>query len=183
MRLPKEYRFPTIPFIICANHASFFDIPCLYVAFQKRFTFVGKKEITRWPLFRIFYTSGMNISVDRGNGRAMISSYRRMESELREGHSLVIFPEGTISRKAPEMSLFKSGAFQLAVSLQLPVIPVTIIGNHRRLQRGSFLRGMASPGRSTLIIHQPVFPGGYGEAEVTRLKDLVYQKIRESLPA
>lgn len=55
------------PFLIRSNHSSFIDIPCIYSIFAQYFIFPGKKEIENWPLFHIFYTSGMNILVDRQN--------------------------------------------------------------------------------------------------------------------
>ena len=55
--------------IICPNHSSFMDIPCLYIIFKDYFVFTGKKEIEKWPLFHIFYTSGMNILVDSHSRR------------------------------------------------------------------------------------------------------------------
>src|SRR5690606_5691855 len=53
------------PFIICSNHSSFIDPATLYSIFPQHFVFTGKQEIEKWPLFHIFYTSGMNILVDR----------------------------------------------------------------------------------------------------------------------
>ena len=97
------------PYIICPNHASFIDIPCLYSTFSDYFVFTGKKEIEKWPLFHIFYTSGMNILVDRESRTGSIKAYKRMFQEIDRGHSLVILPEGTISKQAPKLTEFKTG--------------------------------------------------------------------------
>ncbi len=86
------------PFLICSNHSSFLDIPCLYSIFEQYFVFTGKKEVENWPLFHIFYTSGMNILVDRHNKMGIIKSFKKMMEVIDEGHPLVILPEGTISQ-------------------------------------------------------------------------------------
>ena len=64
--------------LICANHSSFVDIPCLYSFIDSYYIFTGKKEIEKWPLFHIFYTSGMNILVDRHSKKGDLKAMKRM---------------------------------------------------------------------------------------------------------
>jgi len=148
------------PFLICSNHSSFLDIPCLYSIFDKYFVFTGKKEIENWPLFHIFYTSGMNILVDRYNKMGLLKAYKRMMEVIDEGHPLVILPEGTISKIAPGLSEFKTGSVSLAIQKQIPILPITFTTNWIRLQRKGFLKGNASPGISEVIIHSLISTSG-----------------------
>jgi len=141
------------PFLICSNHSSFLDIPCLYSIFDKYFIFTGKKEIENWPLFHIFYTSGMNILVDRHNKMGLVKAFKRMMEVIDEGHPLVILPEGTISKVAPKLAEFKTGSVTLAIQKQIPILPITFTTNWIRLQRKGFFKGKASPGISEVIIH------------------------------
>jgi len=177
----RPTQLPEGPFIICPNHSSFFDIPCIYVVFKKYFTFVGKKEIEKWPLFHIFYTSGMNILVDRHSSVGALKAMRRMFSEVDMGHPLMIFPEGTITKNAPYLGPFKEGAFQVAVQKQIPIVPVTFLTNYKRLERKGFFRGMASPGFSDVIIHDPISTVGKVKADIPELIKLVEQIIWEPL--
>jgi 1-acyl-sn-glycerol-3-phosphate acyltransferase len=172
---------PKGPFIICPNHGSFFDIPCIYYIFPSYFTFVGKKEIERWPLFRIFYTSGMNILVDRNEKSAAGISYKRMLHEIDLGHPLVIFPEGTITKNAPSLGEFKDGAFRIAVQKQIPILPVTFLSNYKRMERKGFFSGFASPGFCDVIIHEPVLTFGKSKADIPALKEQVKEIISKPL--
>jgi 1-acyl-sn-glycerol-3-phosphate acyltransferase len=141
------------PFLICSNHSSFLDIPCLYSIFNQYFIFTGKKEIENLPLFHIFYTSGMNILIDRHNKMGLVKAFKRMMAVIEEGHPLVILPEGTISKVAPKLGEFKTGSVTLAIQKQIPILPITFTTNWIRLQRKGLFKGKASPGISEVIIH------------------------------
>lgn len=67
----------TGPYIICCNHSSYMDIPCIYAVFKDYFVNAGKKELVKWPLFKIFYTSGMNILVDRKNESGSVLAVKK----------------------------------------------------------------------------------------------------------
>ena len=68
------------------------------------------------------------------------------------GTSVVIFPEGTRSG-SNQMNRFKKGAFKIAFELELPILPVSIKDSHKVLGKGFF---NLMPGRTQLIIHQPI---------------------------
>jgi len=157
-------------YIICPNHSSFLDIFCIYWIFQRYFIFIGKKEIEKWPLFHIFYTSGMNILVDRDSRTGSINALRRMSAEIDKGNPLVIFPEGTISRKAPVLAPFKPGAFAIAIQKQVPIVPVTFITNWKLLQRSGIWKGKAGPGIAEVVIHKPVITTGMKKENILQLQ-------------
>mgnify|MGYP002713126410 CR=1 FL=1 len=157
------------PFLICANHSSFIDIPCIYAVFDEYFVFTGKKEIEKWPLFNIFYTSGMNILVDRDNKKGALKGFKRMLKVIEEKYPLAIFPEGTISKTAPKLTDFKTGAVKLAIQKQVPILPITFTTNWKRLQRKGFWSGLAGPGVSEMIIHPPISTEGITKADTTNL--------------
>ena len=160
-------------YLICPNHSSFLDIFCIYTLFIKYFVFTGKKEIEKWPLFHIYYTSGMNILVDRHSKMGSLKAIKRMSQEIEKGHPLVIFPEGTISKQVPEMAPFKSGAFAIAVQKQVPIVPITFVTNWKILQGASFWKGKAGPGIAEVVIHKPVFTTGLCKENVEQLQNKV----------
>lgn len=164
-------------FLICPNHSSYLDIPCLYVIFQNYFVFTGKKEIEKWPLFHIYYTSGMNILVDRESKIGSIKAIKRMTQEIDNGHPLMIFPEGTISKHVPKIVPFKSGAFAIAIQKQIPILPVTFVSNWKRLQRSGLWKGKAGPGISKVIIHAPVITEGLNKVNINVLRTKVQNII------
>lgn len=167
------------PFLICANHSSFLDIPCIYAVFDEYFVFTGKKEIEKWPLFNVFYTSGMNILVDRKNKQGALKGFKRMIKVIEEKYPLAIFPEGTISKSAPKLTEFKVGAVKLAIQKQIPILPITFTTNWKRLQRKGFWSGMAGPGVSEMIIHPPITTIGKTKADTA----LILEQLRNIINA
>ena len=166
----KENIIEGKPFLICSNHSSYLDIPCLYSIFNRYFVFTGKKEVEKWPLFHIFYTSGMNILVDRHNKMGLIKSFKRMMEVVDEGYPLVILPEGTISRVAPGLTEFKPGSVSLAIQKQIPILPITFTTNWIRLQRKGLWNGKASPGISEVIIHPLISTNGLTKDDTDALQ-------------
>lgn len=179
----KENIIKDRPFLICSNHSSFLDIPCLYSMIKNYFVFTGKKEVEKWPLFHIFYTSGMNILVDRKNKMGLIKAFKRMMEVIDEGHPLVILPEGTISIVAPKLTEFKPGSVSLAINKQIPILPITFTTNWIRLQRKGFLHGKAGPGISEAIIHPPISTTGLTKNDTDalqlKLREVINSPLRE----
>ncbi len=169
------------PFLICSNHSSFIDPATLYIIFKQYFVFTGKKEIEKWPLFHIFYTSGMNILVDRQNKMGALKSFKEMIEVVDKGNPLVILPEGTISKDAPKLGEFKSGAVSIAIQKQIPILPITQTTNWKRLQRSSFWKGKASPGVAEVIIH-PIMPTkGFTKKDTEMLQAELWDRINKPL--
>ena len=168
-------------YIICPNHSSVIDIPCSYILFKNYFVYTGKKEIEKWPLFHIFYTSGMNILVDRKSRNGAFRAFKRIAEEIDNGIPVMIFPEGTISKEAPALTSFKSGAFAMAIQKQIPILPVTFITNWKRMQKADFFMGKASPGLSEIIVHPPVITTGLTKNDVDTLQRRVHEIINEPL--
>ncbi len=169
-------------YIICPNHTSYLDIFCLYTIFPKYFVFTGKKEIEKWPLFHIYYTSGMNILVDRDSKTGMFKTLKRMSHEIEIGNPLAIFPEGTISKEAPKLTTFKSGAFAIAIQKQVPILPITFVSNWKILSRSGFWKGIDGPGIAEVVIHKPVPTIGMKKGNMNLLQSDVIAIICSALP-
>ncbi len=168
-------------FLICSNHSSFIDPATLYAIFDQHFVFTGKKEIEKWPLFHIFYTSGMNILVDRKNRMGALKSFKKMMDVISEGYPLVILPEGTIPENAPKLGEFKSGAVSIAIQMGIPILPITQTTNWKRLQRGTMFKGNASPGIAEVIIHPPIPTAGLTKKDTESLQAKLFDVINKPL--
>ena len=90
--------------------------------------------------------------------------------------SVVVFPEGTRSNDG-KIKKFKRGAFQLAVDLNMPVVPMTINGSYKILPKSSFF---VNPGKLTLTIHEPIMPPAEGFNMDTIVEES-YQKVVSAL--
>ena len=179
--IDERGELPKTPFIICPNHGSYLDIIIMYRVFSRYSIFMGKAEITTWPLFGIFFTKGMNIPVNRKCSKGAHEALQVAKAELAKGHNVIIFPEGTIPQTAPKMRAFKNGAFKLALEENIPIVPMTFVNNWRRLQAGAVLKQLGGAGPSRIVIHKPVYPKDYAELGVVRLKHDIFETIEEPL--
>lgn len=177
----KENIIKNQAFIICSNHSSFIDPACLYSLFDEYFVFTGKQEIEKWPLFHIFYTSGMNILVDRNNRQGILKGFKRMMEVVEKGYPIAIFPEGTVSKEAPKLTDFKTGAVSLAIKNQIPIQAITFTSNWKRLQRKGMFKGKAGPGISTVIIHPAISTLGKTKDDTDSLLAKLRSTINEPL--
>ena len=175
-QLPKDQ-----PYVICPNHGSYLDIVFMYRLFKDYFVFMGKKEIASWPLFRIFFTREMNITVDRASRTGSHKAFKRAAADIQKGHSVVIFPEGTISTIVPKLRPFKNGAFKLAIEQQVPIVPVTFVNNWERLEGHGLFDGKAGPGIAHVIIHEPIATKGMSDDDVSLLRAKVREIIDQPL--
>lgn len=115
------------PRMIVANHQSFIDICALFAAVPVPLRFVMKHELGQVPfLGRYARTMGM-VFIERDSRRAGSKMLRETVALLRDGATLVVFPEGTRSRDG-RIGPFKGGAFQAAIDAGVDVLPVTISG-------------------------------------------------------
>ena len=178
----KHYIKKGQAYVITPNHSSYLDIVILYQTFTQYFVFVGKKSLATIPVFNVFFKK-MNITVDRKSARDGKRSIDRCGLELEKGHSVVLFPEGTISVDVPKMLKFKNGAFKLAIEKQVPVIPITFFTNHKRLEMAGLFSGKAGPGIAKAVIHEPIPTKGMTEDDLIPLRDKVYNIINDELVA
>ena len=157
VRKVKNFDIPKGPYIIVANHTSFLDIFLLPSIMPiNPFLFLGKSEILRYPLIKTYFKR-LNIPVYRGSGIRAARSLIKASKALKQGWSLAIFPEGGIpDNYHPKMIPFKDGAFQLAKSANVPIVPVTFLNNYRLLSDPEKIFSSARPGRSEVFIHQYV---------------------------
>jgi 1-acyl-sn-glycerol-3-phosphate acyltransferase len=140
---------------------------------------MGKQELDKAPLFRIFFKD-MNILVDRKNSMASYKAFLKAGKEIEKGHSVFLFPEGTIS-SAGKIRPFKNSAFNLAIEKQVPIIPVTFVNNWRHLQNGGFFKSYGRPGICRIVVHQPIPTAGLSEKDLLYLKEEVHRIIAAEL--
>lgn len=142
---------PGQPYVVMANHQSLFDIAAIAFTLPLSWRFVAKRELARVPFFGWGMVAAGHIVVDRQNNAASVSSLKRAVQRIRDGITVVIFPEGTRSPTG-ELRRFKSGGFHLAVQAQVPILPCTVSGSRRitpsrslRVERGRILVRYGEP--------------------------------------
>lgn len=143
---------PTKSYIFAANHQSVFDIFLIYGRLNSKFRWVMKKELREIPFVGKACDLMGHIFIDRSSPMKARKSMDLAEKRLRNGLSIVIFPEGTRTKDG-RMGRLKRGAFKMAQELTLPVVPVTIVGAYEVMPYGAKL---IKPGKIKLVIHKPI---------------------------
>jgi len=116
------------------------------------FRFVVKQELFKIPVLGFSMRAAGYIPIDRSGGKRAVKSLIEAARRIREGASIVIFPEGTRSRDG-RLQEFKTGAFMLALKSGCPIVPVAIKGTHEILPKGSL---KAQPGQVEVLIGRPI---------------------------
>lgn len=167
------------PCIFVSNHSSYLDIVLSYVTIPNYFIFVGKQELDKAPLFRLFFKR-MHILVNRKSNVDSHRAYLRSGQKIDQGQSVFIFPEATISSSG-NLIPFKNGAFKLAIDKQVPVVPIVYFDNWKHLQNGGFLTSNGKPGTLRAVMLPPVETKGMTNVDLLPLREKVKGIIQEAL--
>jgi len=155
---------PGRAYVFVANHQSIYDIPILFWSLPYQIRIIAKQSLGRFPFLGWHLRRTGHMLVDRRRpDRAAI--FGRASKLIREGLSLIVFPEGTRSRDG-RVAPFKGGSFYLALEARLPVVPISVVGSRHVMLKG---RLASYPGRVKLIVHEPIDTLGVaGDARAAR---------------
>jgi 1-acyl-sn-glycerol-3-phosphate acyltransferase len=136
--LPK-----TGPYIFVSNHVTYLDpLTIAYVVYihaKRAPHFLAKEGLFRIPVFGKLITSVGQIPVYRSSGKSNEEPLRAARAFLEAGHTLLIFPEGSLTRDPNLWPMRgRSGAIRLALEAGVPIVPVAhwgdqeILGNYSK---------------------------------------------------
>ncbi len=164
------------PHIFVSNHVSWYDIPSL-ASFLPRTKFVAKAELFRIPVFGAAMRAVGMIPIERQNRKAAFAAYEDAARQVREGNSVIVFPEGTRGYDY-RIRAFKKGPFVLAIAAGAPIVPILVHGTLDVIRRGSLL---VHPGKVEIHLLEPVSVEGFGYEDRDALADIVRARIAEAL--
>ncbi len=139
----EEHLWSKRPAVFIFNHQSSADMFIVSKLIRKNATGIAKKELKTMPIIgQLMMASGV-IFIDRKNREKAIEAMKPAVEALKNGTSIIIFPEGTRS-KDYNLGAFKKGAFHLAMQAKVPIVPVVIRNAHDAMPRGTnFFRSAA----------------------------------------
>ena len=140
------------PQIFMANHQSDFDILIILAHIPGQFRWIAKKELFHIPVFGAAMKAAGYIEIDRHNHEKAMQNLDEAALRIREGKSLMSFPEGSRSRDGG-IKTFKQGIFHLAIKSGVPIVPVSIIGSGEIMPKRSL---KVTPGKVKLVIDKPI---------------------------
>ena len=175
LRVKGLENVPAGPVVFVSNHQSYWDIPTFLKAIpSKQMGFIAKRELTKMPAFGDWILDIRGIYIEREDARASLKAFEEAAGYLTQGFSMVIFPEGTRSKKS-EIGEFKKGSIRLATKAGVPVVPVSLNGTYHGYEEKGFVR----PTLVDFVIHPAIETKELSKKEGAELSDKVEEIIRK----
>jgi 1-acyl-sn-glycerol-3-phosphate acyltransferase len=168
-------------YIYCSNHNSNLDIMILCILAKGRFHFMGKDELLKNPVLKIFFKT-IDIPVNRDSKMSAFRAFKQAGENLEKGMSLIIFPEGGIDDEhyPPKLMPFKNGPFRLAIEKRIPIVPVSLANIWKRMWDTGMKYG-STPGICNIYVHKPVLTTNLTINDSDELKDCIFELINSKL--
>lgn len=162
--------------VYVANHVSWFDVFAL-ASYLPRYRFIAKKELFKLPIFGPAIRATAGIEIDRANRKAAFQAYEMAARDVKEGLSVVVYPEGTRGHTYA-LRPFKKGPFVLAIAAQVPIVPTIIHGTIEIQPKGSF---RIRPGVIDLYFLEPIPTTGLAYSDRDALMKRVWKRMADGL--
>ena len=161
------------PYIFMSNHQGSYDIFALLGHLPFQFKWLAKKELFSIPFFGWTMAAAGYISIDREGTRETVKAMNEAAQKIKDGMSVVIFPEGS---RSPDGLLqpFKKGGFTLAVKSKVPIVPISIAGSRNIMPKDKLT---AASGEIRIRMGKPI------ETQNCSLKDRrsLMEKVSETI--
>lgn len=165
------------PAVFILNHQSNADFLIAAKLIRKGARGVAKKELQKMPIVGQMLAAAGTIFVDRADKDKAIEAMRPAVDSLKEGTSVVIFPEGTRSYDYT-LGKFKKGAFHLAMQAGVPLVPIVIKNAHDAMPRGS---NVFRPGMIEIVVLPPVATNDWSldnmEVKISEVRSLFLREL------
>jgi 1-acyl-sn-glycerol-3-phosphate acyltransferase len=163
--------------LFVCNHQGAFDIPLVLGYIPGMKGFISKKENLWVPVMNAWMKAMHCLFMDRRNPRQSAQVIARGVEYLKQGFSLVVFPEGKRSRDGA-LRPFKPGSFKLAIRAGVPIVPITVEGTGRLFEGNG---GRIRSGRVFLHIHPPLAPEAWSGVNTEQICERVEKTIASRL--
>ena len=139
------------PVLYVGNHQGNMDIPLLYSTAPQTMAFVAKKEMEKIPLLGYWMKERGCVFIDRDNARNSLKAINEAIQNLKLGHSMAVFPEGTRSKNS-QVGDFKAGSLRIAIKSGVKVIPVSIKDSYKLIGK----KGKNTPAKVSVHYSEPI---------------------------
>ncbi|MFX1304310.1 MAG: 1-acyl-sn-glycerol-3-phosphate acyltransferase [Promethearchaeota archaeon] len=148
---PKGNMFPEYgPGILVGNHESHID-PFFYgAACHRRIRYMSKLDNFKTPIVKTLFNNLGAFKVDRENPER---GWQKAKEIIQGGEWVGIFPEGTRSQDG-ELGEFKTGAVRLAIEMNVPIVPMAVIGSMNALPKGKLVM---KPAQVIVRVGDPIY--------------------------
>jgi 1-acyl-sn-glycerol-3-phosphate acyltransferase len=168
--------------LIVANHQTYFDPFWICAPFRRKYRFMAWDKAFGWFLIGPIIKFLGSFPVDTETGRSA-NVLRESLAALRDGATLVVFPEGVREFSDGRMLEFKTGAVRIAAEADVRILPVTVRGANRIWPQDLKIPRLGK----VEIVYHPVFDlrkraagesqKAYFEAETARLASVIASEL------
>lgn len=170
----SHYVDPEKQYVFIANHTANGDVVIMTAAIRNIFVGLGKKEVENIPFLGYLFKR-VCVLVDRKDPDDRRKSVEAVKKRASQGLSVTLFPEGTFEDEATVPLLpFHSGAFRIAIDLQLPIVPMVLVGVRDLLTNNKL---PMHPCTITCIYTPPINITGLTHDDVPALKEQIFKRI------
>ncbi len=159
------------PVLFVSNHQSHMDSAIIHGFIRLPKGFIAMKEAKSIPILSTWMKYMKCIFINREDVRQSVRGMKKGVEFLKEGHSMVIYPEGRLSQSS-QPGEFKNGCVKLAAGARVPIVPITLNHSWRIMNREA---SRICPTKVTCIISKPLY--------ITSLKGkderVITQKVRD----
>jgi len=163
--------------LFVSNHQGNFDIPILLGYVDKPKAFIAKIELLKLPLIRTWMIHMKCVFMDRSDIRQSLKVINQAADHLKEGYSMVIFPEGTRS-KSETLGEFKPGSLKLALKAGVPIVPITMRGSYKIMEQNGL---RIKPAHVEIKIFEPIPTSKLTKEQAAELPERVRKIIEQGL--
>jgi 1-acyl-sn-glycerol-3-phosphate acyltransferase len=160
-------------YVVVSNHQSLADIVLMYKT-KMQFKWVAKDSLFKIPVLGWNMLLARHIRLKRRDFSSIKKVYRQAGEWLRQGVSVVFFPEGTRSGNN-EIGEFQNGAFKLAIKEKVPILPIAIEGTKDAIPKGNwrFITKISC----IIKVLPPIDTSGFLPQDFARLRDLAREQL------
>jgi 1-acyl-sn-glycerol-3-phosphate acyltransferase len=169
--LPKEGAA-----LYVANHQSYVDVAAVLSAIERPVGFVLKDDLEGIPFFDKWITHMQCVPIARGEARKALEAILKAAKLMKNGHDMMLFPEGTRSRKGNEMLEFHWGSFKCALKAKCPIVPIAFVDSFKVLDQ----KGI-KPVKVQIHYLKPIPYEEYKDLKTNQIAALVRERIHEKI--
>ncbi|MCD2346445.1 lysophospholipid acyltransferase family protein [Clostridium guangxiense] len=163
--------------VFVSNHQGNFDFLVILANIDKHIGFLAKKEILKLRIVSSWMKKMHCVFINRSDVRDSLKAINQGVENIKNGYSMVIFPEGTRS-KASELGEFKKGALKLATKTDVPIVPIVLDRTYKIFEEGN---GKLKSGTVEMSILKPINISEMDRKQRADLSEMLRNKINDEL--
>ena len=161
------------PYIFMSNHQGYYDIFALLGHLPYQFKWLAKKELFSVPFLGWTMAAAGYIRIDREGTRETVGAMNDAAQRIRDGMSVVIFPEGS---RSPDglIQPFKKGGFTLAIKSGVPIVPIAISGSRDIMPKDKLT---VASGEIRIRMDHPIKTENFSSKD----REFLMKRVRETI--